>query len=147
MVVFGRGFKAVENDFGLAVGNVVAVLVGNKEQPRQGDEPDAAEADFDAHELLHVVAEDFSLVGAAVAVFVVQNDDAVAQREVKPGGAVGVGVAFGDPQAAAVVPGHRHRVLHIGFGGKDIALEPRRKLKPLGCLLRIQRRHRCLRPH
>jgi hypothetical protein len=95
VVVLGRGFESVEHDFGRGVGHIIAVAVGNEEEPRQGDQPQAAQADLDARELLHVVAEDAALVGTAVAVAVGQDEHAVTERQIEPQRPVGIGVVFG----------------------------------------------------
>ena len=50
-VVLGFERPAVEQNFGRAVGLVVAVGIGNEDQVRCSSEPHAAEADFDAAEI------------------------------------------------------------------------------------------------
>ena len=69
---------AVEQDLRLAVGLVVAVLVGNEQQVRGRADPHAAEADFQAADEVQPFDEDGPLVERAVAVGVFEDQDAVA---------------------------------------------------------------------
>ena len=79
MIVLGRDGEAVEHDLGRPVGDVVAVAVGQEQQPRRAQQPDAAESQLDAGEHLHLVGEDRPPVEPAVAVGVFKDQDAVAQ--------------------------------------------------------------------
>ncbi len=125
MVLDGDG-EPVEHDLGGTVGDVVAIAVGDEQQPRRAQQPDAAEAELDAGEHLHVVGEDRATVEPAVAVGVLEDQDAIAKAEVEPVGRVGIGVVLGDPEPPAPVPGHGDRVLHVGLGGKGRDVEARR---------------------
>ena len=84
MIVLGGDREPVEHDLGRAVGHVVAVAVGDEQQLRRAEQPDAAEAELDAGEPLHVVGEDRAPVEPAVAVGVLEDQDAVAKAEVEP---------------------------------------------------------------
>ena len=122
--------EAVEHDLGRAVGHVVAVAVGDEQELRRAHQPDAAEAELDAREHLDVVGEDGALVEPAVAVGVLEDQDAVAEAEVELRGQLGVGVVLRDPEPPARVPGHGDRVLHVRLGGEDLDVEPRRHAEP-----------------
>ncbi len=128
VVVFGDG-EAIEDDFGFAIGDVVLIAVGDEEELRRAHHPNAAASEFDAREHLQFVGEDLALVGFSVAIFVMENDDAVAEVEIEALAAVGVGVVLGDPHTALVIPGHRDGVLDVGFGGEDGGLESFGELK------------------
>ena len=129
-MVLGGDREAVEHDLGRTVGDVVAVAVGDEQQLGRAEQPDAAEPELDAAEPLDVVGEDRPPVEPAVAVGVLEDQDAVAEAEVELLGAVGVGVVLGDPEPPAGVPGHRDRVPHVRLGGEDVDPEPRRDRKP-----------------
>ena len=92
--------KPSRTTFGCAVGDVVAVFIGDEEQLGRAHEPDAAAADLDAGEHLHLVGEDGALVGFAVVVGVLEDEDAVAEAQSEADFARPVGVVFGDPHAA-----------------------------------------------
>jgi len=122
VVVPGDG-EAIEDDFGLAIGDVVAIAIRNEEELRRTHCPDAAASEFDAGEHLQLVGEDLALVGFSVAVLVVENDDAIAEVEVEAFAAFGVSVVFGDPHAAFAIPSHCDGILDLGFSGVDGGLE------------------------
>ena len=68
---------AVEQDLGRAVGPVVAVLVGDEQEVRGRADPDAAEADLQAADQVQLIGEDLARVEPAVAVGVLEDQDAV----------------------------------------------------------------------
>ena len=68
---------AVEQDLGRAVGPVVAVAVGDEQKMRGRADPDAAEADLQAADQVQLVGEDLARVEPAVAVGVLEDQDAV----------------------------------------------------------------------
>src|SRR2546429_1580924 len=105
--------EAAEEDLRLAIGLVVGVFVGHKEQIGRREDKDAAEADFDAGDVVEFVVEDGSLVEMAVVVGVFENQDAV----VALGLPFGIVVGLGDPEAAAIVDGVGDWLDYIGFGG------------------------------
>ena len=82
---------------------------------------DALRGEFETDRQVEFVGEDGLLVGAAVVVCVLVNEDFIVRKRVA--GAVGrVGGHGGDPQAAAVVEGKLHRVGEVGeflFRGKQ----------------------------
>ena len=114
-----RVVPAIEHHLRFAVGHVVAVAIGNEEQARRTQRPDAAEADLDAGQYLALVPEDGALVEPAVVVGVFENDDAIAQAKIEVHLAFGVGVILGHPQPAARVGRHGDRILHVRLGGED----------------------------
>src|SRR5205807_8733551 len=95
---------AVENDLRRTVGHVVAVAVGDEEQVRRGTDPDAAEAELDAGDVGDLVMEDFASIKMAVAVFVLEDKDAILAR-FAVSLPLGIGVVLRDPEPAAVVDG------------------------------------------
>lgn len=123
VVADGFGVEAVEEDLGFGVGGVVAVLIGYEGEGAGVEDPGAAVAVFDGGEVGAVFPEHFAFVVFAVAVGVFEDEDAVAEGGVPAVGVFGVGVVFGDPEAAACVPGHGDGLLDIGFGGEDEAFE------------------------
>ena len=88
VVVLDGDPEPVEHDLGGTVGHVVAVAVGDEQQPGRAEQPDAAEAELDAAEALDVVGEDRAPVGPAVAVGVLEDQDPIAEPQVEPIGAV-----------------------------------------------------------
>ena len=68
---------AVEQDLRRTVGPVVAVSVGNEQQVRGRADPDAAEADLEAADQVQLLGEDLARVEPAVAVGVLEDQDAV----------------------------------------------------------------------
>ena len=72
-------------------------------------------------------------VEPAVAVGVLEDEDAVPGLVV--GDATRVGVGLGDPEPAAVVDRHRDRLDDVGLAGEERDLEPRRdRHRPRGLL-------------
>ena len=88
--------------------------------------------------------EDLARVELAVAVGVLEDQDAVADG-VLPGSARAfVRVALGDPEPPALVEGHRDRLRHVGLGGEERGLEAvgnaeqfERLLRTKGDVLRV----------
>ena len=78
--------KPVSSDFGVAVGHVVAVLVGIEQQVRRLQHPDAAVADRDAGGEVQARDEVLGLVVAAVAVGVFEDGDLVGALRPRGGG-------------------------------------------------------------
>ena len=56
---------------------------------------------------------------SAVAVGVLEDQDAIAQVGVEVDRGLGVGVVLGDPEPAAGVGGHRDRLADLGLGGEE----------------------------
>ena len=118
VVVLGDG-EAIEDDFGFSIGDVVAIAIGNEEELGRAHGPNSAASQFDAGEHLQLVGEDLAGVGLSVVVFVVKNDNAIAQFEIEALASLGIGVVFGDPHAAFVIPGHCNGILDLGLGCED----------------------------
>ena len=125
MMIVDDDGEPVEHDLGRAVGDVVPIPVGDEEQPRRAEQPDAPEAVLDAGEHLDLVGEHRATVETAVGVGVLEDQDAIAMAEVEPIRRVGIGVVLGDPEPAPTVPGHGDRVLHVRLGREDRDPEPR----------------------
>ena len=135
-----RFVKSVEHNLRRTIGNVVAVSVGNEQQVRQTDGPDAAVADFDTGQLAGRVPEDGPFIMLAISICVFQDHDAVALIPVEtPCSAPRPAIILSHPQAAPFISCDGNRVLHIGLGRKDRQNEPRRQL---GRLNDIGGRHR-----
>ena len=84
-VVLRVDVPAVELDDRRAVGPVVAVAVGEEQQVRRGADPDPAEPQLDAGEVGALVVKDGPAVEAAVAVGVLEDQDAIlAARPAQP---------------------------------------------------------------
>ena len=118
VVVLGDG-KAIEDDFGFAIGNIVLIAVGDEEELWRAHGPNPTASQFDTGEHLQLVGEDLAGVGLSVVVFVVKNDNAIAQFEIEAPPSLGIGVVFGDPHTAFVIPGHRDGILDFGLGCED----------------------------
>ncbi len=122
VVAYAVVVPAVEHDLGLAVGLVVPVGVGNEEQVGGAGRPHAPEAHRQASQPLQVVVKDCFLIGPTVPIGVFQDDDAVPQPEVEVRPGLGIGIAFGHPEAISVVKGHGYGLADHGLAGK--ALHP-----------------------
>src|SRR5262249_27139921 len=96
--------EAGNDDFGFARGLAVGTDLVEEDVGRVGD-PDAAVADGNARGNVEALGEHGDLVDLAVAVGVFEDLDAIAAG---PGGATRVFEALGDPDAAALVEGHRY---------------------------------------
>ena len=107
---------------GLLVGDAVAVGVAHEPQMRRLAHVHAAVPDQQAGGERHAVGEDGHLVGAAVAVGVLEDLDAVAAL-LAGLGAERILIEFQHPQASALVEGHRDRVHHLGLAGEEAHLE------------------------
>ena len=132
------GVEAIEDHFGFAVGFVVAVFVGEKEDVRRTRGPHAAEAQLDAGELAGAVPKYFSFIKDTIMVGVLQNDDAILELELEVCFALRVGVALGHPQPAAGVPRHVDGLLHHRLGRGELHAEAFRHGHCLQCLGRRQ---------
>jgi hypothetical protein len=107
--------EAVEEDLWVGVGFVVGVFVGDEEQVRRGEDECAAEADFDAGDVIEFVVEDGSLVEVAVVVGVLEDEDAVGSGCFP----LGIVISLGHPEAAAIVDGVGNGLDDVGLGGED----------------------------
>ncbi len=134
-IVAGTQAPAVEDHLGLA-GDSVAE--GDEEQVRGAAGPDAAVADLDAGQVVGLVPEDGTLVKGAVAVGILENEDAVLSLAV--GRPLGIGEALGHPEPAAVVEGQGNRLADLRLAGEEGDVEAWRRLEGAHGLLR-RRRH------
>jgi hypothetical protein len=133
----GVGAAETAEEHGLAVGAIVAVAVLQEEEVRGVGDVDAAVADGDAAGDVEALGEDLDLVDASVAVAVLQDLHAVAAG---PRLAARVLEALGDPDAAARVEGHGHRVGDLRLRGGELDAEAGRHRDLLARLLRRERR-------
>ena len=120
MIVLARDGETIENNFGRSVGDVITVAVGNEQELRRAEQPDASKTKFHAAEPLNVVGKNRPLVGTAVPVGVFENQDPITQPQIEDLAAVGISVILGDPEAPTRIPGHRDRVSHLRLGGEYI---------------------------
>ena len=115
----------------------------DEQQVRRRADPDAAEADFDAADEIQVLDEDRAPVERAVAVGVLEDQDAIAALAF--GRAHGIGVRLGDPQPAAVVERERDRLDDVRLGRGERDGEARRQGHRLGRVgsrqARVRQRH------
>src|SRR5205807_4509673 len=95
---------AVQRNLGRTVRPVVAVAVGDKQQPGRRAYPDAAKADLQAGDVGDVVAKHLARIEAAAAVAVFEDAAAIVPffAVFAP---VRIGEALGDPEPAAIVKG------------------------------------------
>ncbi len=77
VVAYRLGVEAVEHHDRLAVGDEVAVGIGNEKQLRRAGDPDAALTDCDGSETFALVPENGAFVRLAVAIAVFKDDDPV----------------------------------------------------------------------
>ena len=139
VVVFGRNLEPVEDHLCRAVGNIVAVTIGHKQQSWWAEQPDAAEPDLHARQLLEVVEKNLPFVGHAVAVVVFEDEHPVAEPGVHLDRPFGVGVVLRDPEPTAGIPGHRNRIQDVWFGREYPDTKPLRHLHGGGGLCGWQR--------
>ncbi len=121
------GVPAVEHDLGHSVGHVVAVAIGQEQQPGRAQRPDAAETHFHAAEPLGLVPEDCTAIGRAVVVVVAQDHNPVMPREVEIDGALGVRLILGDPEPPPGVGRQGDGLGDHGLGGEERGREPFRE--------------------
>ena len=112
---------AVEEDLRRTVGDVVVIFVGNEEQVRRRTGPHATEADLNAADEIQVFREDFFRGKRAVALRVLENQDAVFALAL--GLAVRITKRLRDPDASALVEAKRDRLREVGLGGDEFGLE------------------------
>ena len=127
VIVLLRHREAVEHHLRRAIRHIVAIAIGDEEHIRRTHRPHTAAAHLDAREHLQIVAENFARGKMAVVIFVLEDEDAVAQPEIEFPRRLGVGVILRDPQPPASVPRHRDGIPHIRLGGKHGGLETRRQ--------------------
>ncbi len=99
------------------VGLAVAVGVLEEEEVGLAGHVRAAVAQFDPGGDEKVVRKDGALVGATIAVRVLEDDDRVGGA--LPGFELGEGLGAGDPDAPAVVEDHLHGIRDHGLGGDE----------------------------
>jgi hypothetical protein len=126
MEIVGLGVGVVDapagHDLGADVGFVVAVGVFQKEETRRLGDDDAAVGEDETGGDVEAVGEDRELVGATVAVGVLANFDGVGAEAVGLD-VVRVVAGFGDPEAAAFVPGEEDGLGDVGLGGEEFEAE------------------------
>ena len=113
--------EAVEKDLGWAVGFVIAIGIGDEEEFGSAGREDASVADFEAADEVEIVGEDFVGFERAIAVLVLENDDAIAGFFV--GASPRIGEGFGDPDAAPAVEGESDGLAELRFAGDGFDLE------------------------
>ena len=82
VVSYRLGVEAVEHHDRLAIGDEVAVGIGDEEQLRRTGHPDTAVTDCDRGETFGFVPKDSAFVGFAVAVSVFEDDDTILKLHV-----------------------------------------------------------------
>ena len=109
----------IEHHLGLA--RAILRVLGDEEQFGRRADPDAAVADLDAAHEVEAFEEDRALGVRAVAVHVLEDEDAVAPLALAA--LAGVGHTLDDPETAAFVEAHRDRLHHARLGGHQRDLE------------------------
>ena len=109
---------------------VVAVRVLEKQEVRLRGDDDAAVGEREARRHVEVLGEDGELVGATVAVGVLEDLDPVVAR-VAVEHLVRVVHRFDHPQPAALVERHRDRLDDVRLAGEQLDLELARRLDEL----------------
>ena len=113
--------EAGHDDFaGVSLAVAVSILQ-KKDVGRIGD-PDPSVADGDSRGDIEAVGKDRETVGLAVAVGIFEDLDAIATWS---GLAPRVFEAFGDPDPASLVEGHRDGIDDVGLGGDQFDLKAR----------------------
>ena len=135
VIVVLRHGEAVEHHLRRTVGKVVAIRIRHEEQLRRAHEPHAAAPDFHTGEHLHGVGENFARVGAAIVVFVLKDEHAVAMREIEAHLVLGISKILRHPHAPARVPRHGDGILHLRLGSEDIHTKAGRHFHLRGGLL------------
>ena len=120
------------------LGLIVAVAIRDEQQVGWGAEPQPIEAHRDRRRERDVLQEHLAGVGDAVAVGVLEDQDAAVTMvgEALPAGLI-VAV-LGDPHPAAVVPAKRHRLGHHRLAGEGVDLEAILDVHLSGRLLRVE---------
>src|SRR6185503_4572141 len=124
--------KAVDLHDRLAIGLVVAVLVRDEKQIRRGDDPHAAEPHLEPRDVIQLVIKDGSLVEAAVAIRVFEDEDPVAPSRFP----IWIGIVLGDPDPPAVVEAQADRLADVRLAREE---RYRESLGHLQGLDRLQR--------
>ena len=125
---------AVEQHRRFAVGDVVAIGVGNEHELGGCAHPHASKPDRQTADEVEPLLEDLPGVEHVITVGVLEDEDPVT-------GILGcdllrIGVALGHPEAAAVVEAHRDRLADLGFGCEEFDGESGGARHRLGRLLR-----------
>ena len=123
------GVEAVQDQL-LAVGLAVLVVVDEQGEVGLLGQVHAFGRDLEADGQVQAVGEYAALVGAAVAVGVLEDEELVVGRRVA-GAVVRVGRRGGDPEAALAVEGHLHGLLQVGehrLIGEEVHLEAGQEL-------------------
>ena len=120
VIIALRHREPIENDLGLAVGNIVLVRIGNEQQLGRTHQPDTTPPHLDTGQHLDLVGENLSGIGFPVAILIMKNENSIAQGEVETLCPLRVGVVLRNPHAAFPVPRHRDRVSHLRLCRKEI---------------------------
>jgi hypothetical protein len=118
--------EAIKEDLGFAVGFVVAVFVGDKEEVGRGTDPDAAETEFEAADEIQAFGENFAGLEFAVGVGVFENDDFI--EPLAFGLTLGITVSFRHPDTAALVESESDGLVNIGLGDDGFGFKTGRQI-------------------
>ena len=143
-VVAGLERPAVEDDFRCAVRHAIAVAVGIEQKIRRARDPHAAEAHGHAADALTVLQKNFALIKTSVAVFVREDQNAVAVFHFE----IGIGKTLGHPEPPAIIEVEGDGLHHVRFAGEEGGAETFRQRELLqGGVGRNGRVARLLRVH
>src|SRR5262245_38022142 len=101
--------KAREDDL---AAHFLAVLLAQEEKVGSIEQPNASVTERNTGRDVQPVGEHGDLLGTAIAIEVFENFYAIATRA---GGLAGIFNALGNPDATAVVKGHRHGIDDVRF--------------------------------
>ena len=119
---------SIEEDLGLAVGEVILIFVRVKKKIGGRSHIDPAEADLNPAREIDLFGEDLARFEGAVFVAVFENQDAVLALVVIARIADRVGMTLDHPEAAAGVEAHRDGLRDLRLGRDEIDRESRRQL-------------------
>ena len=113
---------AVEQNFRLGVGHVIAVAIRNKKQMRRGAKPHAAETHFDAADEVQVFGKNLPRLKRAIGIRVLKNHHAV--TALADWLALRIAVRLDHPQTTARVEGESDRLRHFRLARDEIDAKP-----------------------
>ena len=105
--------EAIQHHFRLTVWDIVAVAIRQKKYVRRRCHPNPTETNLDTGNVRTLVPKHLSFIEYSIVVRVLKNQDAILHPRIKTQLGVRIGVTLRHPQAAATVPRHRDRLLHL----------------------------------
>ena len=131
--------EPVEQHLRRTIGHVVAVGIGDEQQPRNGRHKNAAEPVLNRAVVHALVEKHRLLVERAIVVGVLQNEDAILPLLRIGGQPLRIRPAFDYPQPPAIIKRDRHRLSDVRLTRKQSRFETGRQLERGSGVLRRQR--------